>query len=71
VAPDQATADNRLLEIEGVVAVLGHTHTDRLQAAVLAHRLGELLKLAILKDLTARVKPVRDGLSRGRQSDAT
>jgi hypothetical protein len=54
-----AAVDNRLLEIEHIVAVLGRADANGLQAAMAAHRLGELLELAVLDDLPARVEPVR------------
>ena len=50
-----------------VVAVLGRADADRLQAAVLADRLGHLLELAIVLDLAARVEPVGDDDPRERQ----
>jgi hypothetical protein len=55
------------------VAVLGSAHADRLQATVAADRLGpadrlgHLLELPVVLDFSARVEPVGDGLSRGRQ----
>jgi len=57
-----------------VVAVLDRAHADRLQAAVLADRLDQLLKLTIvlefaLLEFAPWVEAVRDELSRGRRSD--
>jgi hypothetical protein len=49
------------------VAVLGSAHADRLQATVAADRLGHLLELPVILHAAARVEPIGDGLSRGRQ----
>ena len=43
-----------------VVAVIGRTDPDWLQTAVGADRVGQLLKLAIINDVPARVERVRD-----------
>ena len=43
-----------------VVAVVGRAYPDRLQAAVGADRVGELLELAIVDDVSARVERVGD-----------
>ena len=43
-----------------VVAVIGRTDPDRLQTAVGADRVGELLELAVVNDVPARVERVRD-----------
>ena len=43
-----------------VVAVVGRAYPDRLQAAVGADRVGQLLELAIVRDLSARVERVGD-----------
>ena len=49
---------------QDVVAVVGGADADRLQATVDADRVRELLELAIVCDLAARVERLGDGLSR-------
>jgi hypothetical protein len=54
---------------EDVVAVVRGADADRLQAAVGADRVRELLELPIVADVAAWVERLGNGLSRGRRSD--